>query len=463
MKSLISTTLLIFFIIISLNAQIDVRKDEIKNAPVFKPTIYDSTENIKYLYINKTDPSYNNLTINEIVKRNDEEFKKYIGQTIFFVPYSDENRLNSTMSYFYYLNKKKIEKSYLIEKENNTKIMTRQQIYPTQYKQGNIPKNMTYEQYIVKDTISSYVETNIYLPQNKKLSPTSNQRGHSYSSNECEENSKSHFYTPLNQIIGGYYKIIDIKFDEDYSQYSKIKFIICDKNNDTLYFYRTRMNLFESTKDICIVGYFEYLNRNYQSKKYVYAPNFNDNMKQLITKNYDSNGNPIVPDINTGEQIAITPNSIWIIQKTQYLKIESELYYQLFFILLNDKGNEIKIPISELDKCFIDNNEYLKELNFRKLAKLEQDKIRNETIKNNNLKAEKYKQDILQKYGTYYGNLILKHQVVLGMSKEMCKLSWGSPRDINTTIVTGLTHEQWVYSLKVYLYFENGNLTAIQK
>lgn len=56
---------------------------------------------------------------------------------------------------------------------------------------------------------------------------------------------------------------------------------------------------------------------------------------------------------------------------------------------------------------------------------------------------------------------ILQGKVKIGMTREMCKLSWGKPRSINKTITSGMRSEQWVYSDN-YLYFDNGILTAIQ-
>lgn len=56
-----------------------------------------------------------------------------------------------------------------------------------------------------------------------------------------------------------------------------------------------------------------------------------------------------------------------------------------------------------------------------------------------------------------------KGGVKLDMTKEeVLKSSWGKPKKINTTIVKGLTHEQWIYD-GGFLYFENGILTGIQK
>jgi hypothetical protein len=56
---------------------------------------------------------------------------------------------------------------------------------------------------------------------------------------------------------------------------------------------------------------------------------------------------------------------------------------------------------------------------------------------------------------------ILQGKVKIGMTKEMCQMSWGVPEKINETITSGKKTEQWVYSDN-YLYFDNGKLTAIQ-
>ncbi|WP_394990782.1 hypothetical protein [Emticicia sp.] len=75
---------------------------------------------------------------------------------------------------------------------------------------------------------------------------------------------------------------------------------------------------------------------------------------------------------------------------------------------------------------------------------------------------EKVKLSTLQaKYGSKIGRLIFFNDVQIGMTKEMCRLSWGEPKDINRTITKYSTREQWVYN-DGYLYFENGKLTTIQ-
>lgn len=82
------------------------------------------------------------------------------------------------------------------------------------------------------------------------------------------------------------------------------------------------------------------------------------------------------------------------------------------------------------------------------------------------LKREKEQKErkaaLYRKYGKYSADLILEGRVQIGMSREMCREAWGSPDDINRSSGSWGVHEQWVYGLGSYLYFENGKLSSIQ-
>lgn len=71
---------------------------------------------------------------------------------------------------------------------------------------------------------------------------------------------------------------------------------------------------------------------------------------------------------------------------------------------------------------------------------------------------------IMEKYGCSHDEAyrVLHHEVVLGMTAELCRASWGKPRDINRSTGSWGVHEQWCYSSGNYLYFEDGILTSIQ-
>lgn len=74
----------------------------------------------------------------------------------------------------------------------------------------------------------------------------------------------------------------------------------------------------------------------------------------------------------------------------------------------------------------------------------------------------KRKADLTRKYGASTANLILQGKIRIGMTKDMCMDAWGSPSDINKTTGSFGVHEQWVYGLNSYVYFENGVITTIQ-
>ena len=77
--------------------------------------------------------------------------------------------------------------------------------------------------------------------------------------------------------------------------------------------------------------------------------------------------------------------------------------------------------------------------------------------------SEKFER-LAPKYGKATAKMMVEEKVRIGWSKQMCKESWGEPDDINKTIGSWGTHEQWVYGdiYCDYLYFENGVLTSIQ-
>ena len=73
-----------------------------------------------------------------------------------------------------------------------------------------------------------------------------------------------------------------------------------------------------------------------------------------------------------------------------------------------------------------------------------------------------HKASLIRKYGKKNALLILDNKVQIGFTKQMCIEAWGEPYDINRTITSWGVHEQWVYGIDSYLYFEDNILTAIQ-
>ena len=54
-------------------------------------------------------------------------------------------------------------------------------------------------------------------------------------------------------------------------------------------------------------------------------------------------------------------------------------------------------------------------------------------------------------------------EVLVGMTTDQATMSWGRPRDINSTTTTQGTWSQWVYEGDRYFYTDNGKVTAVQE
>jgi len=57
--------------------------------------------------------------------------------------------------------------------------------------------------------------------------------------------------------------------------------------------------------------------------------------------------------------------------------------------------------------------------------------------------------------------VILKKQILIGMSKDDVLATWGEPLHINKTVAQNFTQEQWVYG-NIYLYFMDDKLESFQ-
>jgi hypothetical protein len=59
--------------------------------------------------------------------------------------------------------------------------------------------------------------------------------------------------------------------------------------------------------------------------------------------------------------------------------------------------------------------------------------------------------------------VIAKRQIRVGMTDAQVRTAWGKPQSINSTTYASGTHEQWVYGVGQYVYFENGIMTSLQQ
>ena len=57
---------------------------------------------------------------------------------------------------------------------------------------------------------------------------------------------------------------------------------------------------------------------------------------------------------------------------------------------------------------------------------------------------------------------IVEGKIRIGFTQDQAIAAWGRPDDINRTVGSWGTHEQWCYGMSTYLYFEDGVLTSFQ-
>lgn len=75
---------------------------------------------------------------------------------------------------------------------------------------------------------------------------------------------------------------------------------------------------------------------------------------------------------------------------------------------------------------------------------------------------EKRFNSLVEKFEKTIAKRIMNEKIWIGMNQAMAIESIGRPYDINKTVTSYGTREQWVYSGSKYLYFVNGELTSWQ-
>ena len=231
-------------------------------------------------------------------------------------------------------------------------------------------------------------------------------------------------------IAGKYFKVIDIiKPENQKSIFGSVEYFLKleEKSSKDILFYKYSVNEFKpievdwaanSGKGIpsfpfIVSGFFEKQKRLSVGQVYVFSEN---TIKGSI-------------DISNGKQIVNNIGGKWTCID---LTIDGKNFI-LSIIAKNENNETVLIPYSSVKGKWSYGRTY--------------------TIQ----QVEKYN----QQFGAGKFQEILTGNISIGMTKEMCKLSWGEPKSVNETITAGKKSEQWVYE-KNYLYFDNGILTAIQ-
>lgn len=439
MKKIFLITIM-FFATISLDAQITIRENKIVEKPLLRPQPFDSLSNIR--------------------KQNRPiDHKKYIGYKLFFIPESKSYDLkrndprnlklinylySDTSTKFSNSTKKVINGGVIKEKVANLDVKN-----VSLSSVGGLFKKK-------KKRKEKEVITNVYKPK-------------FYSAGVYGDDSVGSYATIPDSVCGKYFTILDITAKEGTGRdkvYEKLEDIDTnieprnlylniklrnDSNNEILY-WRPLYSSHIQNSPFVLIPYFEKLKKTYLNQDLRLKEQYANmsNFKNLI-------------DVNTGEVVDIKPNELWTCSDISFVDSKDSYYLKPFYFLRKD-DKEIKLS---LEYGAVENHMML-ETEYKRLQSEQQ---KNEELREKELLAEKAKREEQRKYykakciarwGQKMGSLVADGKVVLGMTKKMCNESWGTPIDVNTTIVRGITSEQWVYSLGTYLYFENGKLTAIQ-
>jgi hypothetical protein len=176
-------------------------------------------------------------------------------------------------------------------------------------------------------------------------------------------------------------------------------------------------------------------------------------------------------DVNTKDKVKIKPNSRCICTEVtllpepcDYSSSYSPKCYYLRFVLKTEEGKQF--VCNYLKNSFILENVYLENERLKKIGQAEisarKKQIEKEEEEKEKETREKRISECISKFGLNNGRLIAEGKVSIGMSKEMCIVSWGRPYNISKTTNEQGVFEIWYYSWLHRLYFTNGILKEIK-
>ena len=205
----------------------------------------------------------------------------------------------------------------------------------------------------------------------------------------------------------------------------------------------------EPTRDFISVPYYEKFKKKFNGKSFL----FNE-LKNYKLKDLEYYKNSII-----SEPEKINEDDIYNVESVSFIqdKYNSKYQLELYILLKNKKGTDLKIPVKD-DYSIIGPNS-LVEL---KKYKNDYDYIMIEKAK---VIAER-NNTIYKIYGKKIGDKIIAGEIELGMDTLAIMYILGKPDDINSTITNSVKEEQYVYKYSFgthYYYFKNNKLVTIQK
>lgn len=422
-------------------AQITILDEDVKEKIVSKPQVLDSLSNITF----QKDPI---------------QYKQYIGYKLYSLPISSKYKCKGS------------ECSVRIKE---FKLQSPQEyILPhTPYEQSSVGmahNNMAgYPRDLFQKDKEDYDRSFVIMTD--LYNATSN--GTVY---DKEPNNPRHLlYNAYESIQNSYYTILNIetsfyrdgpffKLEEwDNNRYSEpfLRFTLKNEITGEEIYWIPRSGKYINEAMMFLVPYFEKMQKTYKGKQVMPTTK----IERLA-------------DINTGEPVNIQPGEVWHCYDVTFINLEDQKFVKPYF-LLEKNGEKIMISFDEFTKkcegiftnaeegytnypMFMLEQDYNEIIAKRKHSAEERQRLEEEMQRQKELARQEYNKQIIHKYGNKYGTLICDGKVCLNMTKEMCIAAWGEPLYVNSTIVKGLVHEQWVYGWHTYLYFDNNILTAIQ-
>lgn len=430
-------------------AQMSIRQE---NSQVFqKPPVYDSLSS-NFHFFNKNEV-YKNL--------------QYIGQSFYFKPLTEAAK------------KKFCFEEFIVDKDT---VLTGVPILPFEktdmamvYKTMKLKANKkdlksinTQESERKSQYLNSFkFQTNIYKPYFASFT-SKGSSGEVYAQIGTNPEALENKSFLIADIFRGH-NIKERKplMSQDNLTDEKLLFMLIDENNDTLY-WKTYIRKTSKQSNFIIKSFYEKQLAFYKNETFVYRREMpleyvmkgdkkeQNNYEEIIISRKVLQKDGYFTDINNLQKFKAEEFSEW--GCTDVTLIPDDWGYELFYVLKNEKSNEIKIPVGELvSNGFVFKESYNKE---KSLRELKADELR-ALCEKEEAERQAYlvarRKALILKYGEKYGSMIFEGKVMLGMTKAMCADAWGE----TGRIIKNSLYEVWVYGYRNSLYFNGDKLVQI--
>lgn len=406
----------VIFPLSNINSQIKIKEIiQINDTLISKPENYDGFSDIQF-------------------QEKIQDYKKYIGYDIFVLPNMtlfSENKttFNDLETYIY--------------KPINTKFIS-----------NNEPD------YVISDTLASN--------KTLKIIEISNSYNKDSIVNRIRETSSRNAYLnssfAKSQFNGTYFKLKDMITNEIF--YSSLKI---SEDNDKIYspsenYKKIKFNKYHS--DFIFVPFFEFLKNQYNNKEMIMMRGEGSVSGDIYSKKDINRLNKQfskwkckVEVINLKKGLIVYTSSSKI-NPSEYEDRETKI----FFLLTNEFGETIATPdLIDYDYAFVSMEEY-KEIKLEeRLNSIQKEKKKKDILEIKNLQINKNKIEYEKIYGSQLASLIVNNKLKIGLTKEICELSWGKPLSKKQKINTNGKYEIWYYWSNVSLLFFNDKLIEINK